>query len=52
MTTLFMDVDTALGIEGGDIDDALAIAYLAGQPEWAGLVEFRWSLGMLHSSPV
>lgn len=37
MTSLFMDVDTALGIEGGDIDDALAIAYLAGQPAWAGL---------------
>ncbi len=37
MSTLFLDVDTALGIEGGDIDDALMIAYLAGQPEWARL---------------
>lgn len=37
MSNLIIDVDTALGIEGGDIDDALMIAYLAGQPDWAGL---------------
>lgn len=37
MSTLIIDVDTALGIEGGDIDDALMIAYLAGQSNWAGL---------------
>ena len=36
MNALAFDLDSALGIEGGDIDDALALVYLASLPKAGG----------------